>query len=209
MELAQRIEGILFYKGEPVLLADLARMVGANVEEVQSALPVLTASLSGRGVRLLIAGEQISLVTAPELSSLIETLQKEELKRDIGKAGAETLAIVLYKGPITRADIDYIRGVNSSFILRNLMMRGLVVRKEHEKDVRTYAYASSSELFACELKTLEEGKKYDLIVTPKGVDAPGMGVIRIETDCEISKHRVQQAFAVLRKPAAVQPAVKP
>ena len=147
MELAQRIEGILFYKGEPVSLADLVRMVGANVEEVKGALEGLTASLSGRGVRLLIAGEQVSLVTAPELAPLIETLRKEELKRDIGKAGAETLAIVLYKGPVTRADIDYIRGVNSSFILRNLMMRGLVVRKEHEKDVRTFAYASSPELF--------------------------------------------------------------
>jgi segregation and condensation protein B len=147
MELSGRIEAVLFYKGEPVSLADLSRMVGASVEEVKAALEVLAASLSGRGVRLLIAGEQISLVTAPELSSQIETLRKEELKRDIGKAGAETLAIVLYKGPITRADIDYIRGVNSSFILRNLMMRGLVVRKEHEKDGRTFAYAASSELF--------------------------------------------------------------
>ncbi len=83
------------------------------------------------------------------------------------------------------------------------------IRMAEGKPIRVTGVTSSSELFACELKTLEEGKKYDLIVTPKGVDAPGMGVIRIETDCEISKHRVQQAFAVLRKPAAVQPAVKP
>lgn len=58
---------------------------------------------------------------------------------------------------------------------------------------------SSSESFACELKTVEEGKKYDLIVTPRTIDAPGMSVIRIETDCAISKHRIQQAFAVMRK----------
>lgn len=147
MELAGRIEAILFYKGEPVLLADLVRMVGASVEEVRAALDALTTSLSGRGVRLLIAGEQVSLVTAPELAPLIETLRKEELKRDIGKAGAETLAIVLYKGPVTRADIDYIRGVNSSFILRNLMIRGLITRKEREKDARTFAYVSSPDLF--------------------------------------------------------------
>ena len=147
MELAGRIEAILFYKGEPVTLADLVRIMGASVEEVNAALEALTASLSGRGIRLLIVGDYISLVTAPEVAPLIETLRKEELKRDIGKAGAETLAIVLYKGPVTRADIDYIRGVNSSFILRNLMMRGLVVRKEHEKDARTFAYVASAELF--------------------------------------------------------------
>jgi len=147
MEISGRIEAVLFYKGEPVLLADLLRMVGASVEEVQAALEALAASLSGRGVRLLTAGDYVSLVTAPDIAPLIETLRKEELKRDIGKAGAETLAIVLYKGPITRADIDYIRGVNSSFILRNLMMRGLVVRKEHVKDARTFAYAASPELY--------------------------------------------------------------
>lgn len=147
MELAQRIEALLFYRGEPVQLADLVRMLGCTAEEVQAAIAMLSASLSGRGVRLLIAGDRVSLVTAPELAHLIETLRKEELKRDIGKAGAETLAIVLYKGSVTRADIDYIRGVNSSFILRNLMMRGLVTRKEHEKDARTFAYISTPELF--------------------------------------------------------------
>ncbi len=51
------------------------------------------------------------------------------MKRDIGKAGAETLSIVLYKGPISRSEIDRIRGVNSSFILRNLLIRGLVERE--------------------------------------------------------------------------------
>lgn len=58
---------------------------------------------------------------------------------------------------------------------------------------------SSSDSFACELKTVEEGKKYDLIVTPRTLDAPGMSVIRIETDCAVSRHRTQQAFAVMRK----------
>lgn len=169
MELAGRIEAILFYKGEPVLLADLVRMVGASVEEVRAALEVLTTSLSGRGVRLLFAGEQVSLVTAPEVASLIETLRKEELKRDIGKAGAETLAIILYKGPLTRADIDYIRGVNSSFILRNLMMRGLVVRKEHVKDARTFAYASSPELFEqLGITRREELPDYETMLTRLG-----------------------------------------
>jgi len=80
------------------------------------------------------------------------------------------------------------------------------IRMAGDKPIRVIAANSSSESFACEIKTLEEGRKYDLIVTPKEMNAPGMTVIRIETDCAISKHRTQQAFAVVRKPT---PASKP
>ena len=75
--------------------------------------------------------------------------------------------------------------------------------------IRVTGVTSSSELFACEVKTLEEGKKYDLIVTPQALTAPGMAVIRIETDCAISKHRIQQVFAVVRKSSPSETAVKP
>jgi len=84
--------------------------------------------LNGGAVQLSMTETEVQLVTAPELDELIEGVRKDELKRDIGKAGAETLAIVLYKGPISRVEIDRIRGVNSAFILRNLMIRGLVER---------------------------------------------------------------------------------
>lgn len=166
MELAVRIEAILFYEGEPVKRADLVRLTGNSLEEVRTALEVLTASLSGRGIRLILTDEDACLVTAPELSEMIETMRKEELKRDIGKAGAETLAIVLYRGPISRADIDYIRGVNSSFILRNLIMRGLVLRKENEKSARTFVYSASSELYAeLGISRREELPDYESILT--------------------------------------------
>jgi hypothetical protein len=71
------------------------------------------------------------------------------------------------------------------------------------KLIHVTGVTSSSESFACELK------KYDLVVTPGSIDAPGLAVIRIETDCGISKHRVQQAFAVVRKPSPPQTPLKP
>jgi hypothetical protein len=83
------------------------------------------------------------------------------------------------------------------------------IRMAEGKLIHVVGVKSSSETFSCEVKTLEEGQKYDLIVTPKDLDAPGMGVIRIDTDCEISKHRTQQAFAVARKPAPTSTAPKP
>ena len=67
---------------------------------------------------------------------------------------------------------------------------------------------SSSDAFTCELKPVEPGKHYQLIVTPANVGVPGIGVFRIETDCKIKKHRTQQAFAVVRKPSVGETAVQ-
>lgn len=128
MTLEQKIEGLLFYKAAPVKLTQLQKIFEVSEGEVSSTLKALKERLQGGAVRLSLTETEVQLVTAPELDDLIESVRKDELKRDIGKAGAETLAIVLYKGPISRVEIDRIRGVNSAFILRNLMVRGLVER---------------------------------------------------------------------------------
>jgi segregation and condensation protein B len=146
MDLAQRIEAVLFYKGEPVAKRELSRILSVSDDEITAALQLLRDSLLSRGLRILETGEEAALVTAPELTETLEQIRKEELKRDIGKAGAETLSIILYRGPVTRTDIDYVRGVNSSFILRNLLMRGLIERSQNPKDARTFVYDASPEL---------------------------------------------------------------
>jgi Protein of unknown function (DUF1573) len=74
------------------------------------------------------------------------------------------------------------------------------IRMAEGQTIHVTGVKASSDLFSTEIKTLEEGKKYDLLVTPKSTTGPGLGVIRIETDCAVSKHRTQQAFAVVRKP---------
>ena len=88
------------------------------------------------------------LGTAKELSSLIQVITQENISTDLGKSGLETLSIILYRGPISRTDIDYIRGVNSQFIIRNLLVRGLIERVDNPKDSRSYLYTSSLELLA-------------------------------------------------------------
>lgn len=75
------------------------------------------------------------------------------------------------------------------------------IRMAEGQMIRVTGVTSSSDAFTTEIKTLAEGKKYDLLITPRNMDSPGLAVIRIETDCKVSKHRTQQAFAVLRKPA--------
>ena len=83
------------------------------------------------------------------------------------------------------------------------------IRMAEGKLIRVTGVKSSSPSFKTELKTLEEGKKYDLVVTPMEIDASGISVFRIETDSDVTKHRVQQAFAVVRKPSPADVATKP
>lgn len=128
MTLETKLEALLFWKGEPMTKKKAQAALECTAEELAAALAALETSLAARGLRVMQVGDEIEMRTSPEASALIEKLTKEELVRDLGKAGLETLSIILYRGPVKRADIDYIRGVNSSFIIRNLLIRGLIER---------------------------------------------------------------------------------
>ena len=140
MELESKIEGLLFYKGEDVEIKKLAELLGVNIEEVEQALVKLESSLTGRGLVLVRKDNSVVLGITSELSSLIESIRKEEITKELSKASLETLSIILYKNGIARSEIDYIRGVNSSFILRNLLVRGLIEKVLDSKDSRRVLY---------------------------------------------------------------------
>jgi segregation and condensation protein B len=155
ISLENQIEAILFWKGEPQSIKKLAECLSKTEAEVRAGLEILKEKIAGRGVELIYkpasptsqgGDDEVMLGTASKLSPLIERLTKEELVRDLGKAGLETISIIAYKGPISRAEIDYIRGVQSNFILRNLQIRGLVERVDNEKDRRSFLYRPTFEL---------------------------------------------------------------
>ncbi|MCR4330759.1 MAG: SMC-Scp complex subunit ScpB [Patescibacteria group bacterium] len=148
MNLDARIEAILFFKGEPVSLKDLGVLLKASDEEITSALLVLEERIAVGGLRLLKKDGEVMLATAPEISGLIEGMIKSDLHKDLGKAGIETLAIVLYLGPVPRSKIDYVRGVNSAFVVRNLMIRGLVEKEQNPNDQRSFLYRPTFELLS-------------------------------------------------------------
>jgi segregation and condensation protein B len=148
IKLEQLLEAILFWKGEPMSLTELSKSSKASKEEVAEALLNLERSLEIRGIVMIHNGDEVTLGTSKEASAVIEELTKEELTKDLGKASLETLSIILYKGPIKRSEIDYIRGVNSTFILRNLLIRGLIDKKPAPNDNRTSIYSSSFQLLS-------------------------------------------------------------
>ncbi len=164
MNLSAKIEAILFWKAEPVSVKKLASLLDEKVEGVKAGLVELETALRGRGVTLVQTDEDVMLGTAKELSPLIEKLTKDELTHDLGKAGLETLSIVLYQGPISRSDIDYIRGVNSQFILRALLIRGLVERIDNPKDARSYLYKPTIDLLShLGISKIVELPEYDAV----------------------------------------------
>jgi segregation and condensation protein B len=122
------IEGLLFYRGTPLNKSTLCKEFSVDADGLAVAISALSTRLEAGALRLIETDTDIQLVTAPTLAPFIEQIRKADLKKDIGKAGAETLAIILYRKSISRSEIDHIRGVNSSFILRNLMTRGLIER---------------------------------------------------------------------------------
>ena len=146
MNIENKIEAILLFKNEPMNLSDLSKTLKISRDDLEQTINNLQQEYKDRGIVLVTDGETVSLGTHPELSGLIEEMQKEELSRELGKAGLETLSIVLYKNPISRREIDYIRGVNSSFILRNLLIRGLIERTEGVAGERSYTYKPTLEL---------------------------------------------------------------
>jgi len=146
--LSSQLEAILFWKAEPVPIKKLASLLNVDVKIIKAGLAELEKNLTGRGLTLVHGEGEVMLGTAKEHSALIEQLTKDELSRDLGKAGLETLSIVLYQGPISRSDIDYIRGVNSQFILRNLLIRGLVERVDNPKDARSFLYQATVSLLS-------------------------------------------------------------
>lgn len=140
MQLESKIEGLLFYKGEDVTVKKLAEIFSVTIEEVEQALTSLTESLVNRGLVLVRKDNSVVLGITGELGPLIESIRKDEITKELSKASLETLSIVLYKNGVSRSEIDYIRGVNSSFILRNLLVRGLIEKIIDPKDSRKILY---------------------------------------------------------------------
>ncbi|NVN96937.1 SMC-Scp complex subunit ScpB [Candidatus Nomurabacteria bacterium] len=165
IELESKIEGLLFYKGEDVTVKKLSELLNVSVEEIEEALKKLEGSLTNRGLVLVRKDDSVVLGITGELSSIIESIRKEEIAKELSKASLETLTIVLYKNGIARSEIDYIRGVNSSFILRNLLVRGLVEKIVDPKDTRRMLYRPTFDTLSyMGITSIKELPNYEQVV---------------------------------------------
>ncbi len=121
-----QLEALLFVAERPLARAEIALLAGVDRDTVDARLGDLETSLAARGVRLVSSGERVELVTAPEAGRLIARYVGADAPR-LSTAALETLAIVAYRQPCTRAVIERIRGVDSDYTIRSLLHRRLIV----------------------------------------------------------------------------------
>ncbi len=121
------VESLLFVAEEPVRVDRLAAVLQVDLEQTRVALHDLAQECAQhRGVRLQFKGQRVQMVTAPEATDVVLRFLGLELSSKLSPAALETLAIVAYRQPATRARIEAVRGVNSDSVLRTLINRGLV-----------------------------------------------------------------------------------
>ncbi len=127
-QIAAAIESVLFVSGRPLEYVELRKLLGIDDDSLTNGLQMLAYHLEsqGHGIRLQRLGEQVQLVTAPENSHYIAALLGLPMTAKLTTAAMETLAVVSYRQPITRAQIEAVRGVNSDRALVSLIQHGLV-----------------------------------------------------------------------------------
>lgn len=124
--LSAKIEAMLFVSAEPVPLNQLAQALDVTSSVVERGLKELDDALKTRGLRLQRNAGRVQLTTTPELAALVETFLGLEAVSHLSRAALETLAIIAYQQPVTRPQVDSVRGVNSDGMMKSLLGKGLV-----------------------------------------------------------------------------------
>jgi segregation and condensation protein B len=162
------LEALLFVAERPLSRREIATLAGVDRATVDARLGDLEVSLAGRGIRLVLSGDRVELVTAPEAGALIARYVGADAVR-LSPASLETLAIVAYRQPVTKGAIERIRGVDSDYTIRTLLHRRLVVELgRSDAPGRPYLYGTGFEfLERFGLTSLEELPVLDVDVAAR------------------------------------------
>jgi len=148
-DLANRVEAVLFVAEKPVPRNELARIAGATSRQLDAALAELGAGYEGSGLRLQHDGDEWQIVTAPEMAPVVAAYLGADRLR-LSPASLETLAVVAYRQPITRAEVEAVRGVNCDQTIYTLMSRRLIEeRGRKEGPGRPILYGTTWEFLEC------------------------------------------------------------
>jgi len=147
LNLAARLQAVLFVATEPLGAERLSEAAGASPEDTAAALDELETALAGSGLRLSELNGQYRLVTAPEAAGTVRRFLREDANSDLSRPALETLAIVAYRGPLTKSAIEALRGVASDTMLRNLLSRGLITEAGKASEPGHPALYSISQTF--------------------------------------------------------------
>ena len=141
-DLKSKIESLLFISGKPLAPKEIAGIIGEKiaVKEINAAIDELVKDYQAqnRGVRIIKNANETQMVTAGDNAETVQNFIKAETISELTKPSIEALTIIAYRGPIAKWELERIRGINCSLILRNLMLRGLVEEKVDNQKKETY-----------------------------------------------------------------------
>lgn len=132
MEIKSQIESLLFVAIKPISLKQISELVGKPIKEVEQVTDELMEAYKAenRGMQIIKNENKYQLVSSSENAELIKEFVKDETTGELSRPSIETLTIIAYRGPISKIDLDRIRGINCSLIVRNLLLRGLIEAKQ-------------------------------------------------------------------------------
>lgn len=122
------LEALLFASAKPMAVSTLKKALDVSDEVLREALDDVKARFNaeGSGIHLVEADGAVQFATNPACAEALEALTKQEASGELSRPSLETLTIIAYRGPVTKPEIEQVRGINCSLILRNLLMRGLI-----------------------------------------------------------------------------------
>lgn len=163
MSVKSQLESILFVAIKPLTPKDLANLVGVKVDEVKAALEELSVDYknSGRGLALISNNGQFQLTTSSENSTLVKDFLKDEVNGELSQPSLEALTIIAYRGPISKLELEKIRGVNCSLIIRNLLLRGLIEEKFNKIKNENYYAVTNDFIRFLGLSSLNDLPEYE------------------------------------------------
>jgi len=165
------LEAFLFHYGEAAEIKKIAKILKLKEKEAADLVDFLEKNLreaESRGLMILKQNNRIQLVTKPDFEDINKELIKEEFREELSPASLETLSIIAYLGPVSRATVDFVRGVNSSFTMRNLLIRGLIERYPDPKRTNVFIYKPSFDLLKhigiSKVEDLPEYEKFQALI---------------------------------------------
>lgn len=165
MNILGHIESILFVASKPLTIGVIAKAIQKNPAEVEEAIENLVRkwNMPDSGVHILVSGDSVQMASNPDHAAVIDGFVKDEIAGELTRAQLETLTVVAYRGPVTRPELEQIRGVNCALIVRNLLVRGLIEEKEDAEKLMPVYMLSLEALRHLGITRVAELPEYDTL----------------------------------------------
>jgi len=161
--LKSQLESLLFVANKPLTVKELADLLKTKNNEIEAAMDELSSDYTstGSGLQIIKNNGKYQMVSSAESAAIVQEFIKDETSGELSRPSLEALTVIAYRGPITKIDLDRIRGVNCSLILRNLLIRGLIEERADKEKAASFYNVSIDFIRYLGINKLEDLPDYE------------------------------------------------